>query len=143
MESLNLLKCKQCGAPLDQSSVVCGSIRCKYCGEVMSIATPIPAASEPRQASSPQIVYQVVQPQEMHYTPAPRYGNKSRGVAILLAAFGGYVGAHQFYLNRIGLGAVSLLFCWTFIPCFIALIDFIRLLCMSDASFNATYNRIL
>lgn len=72
----------------------------------------------------------------------PRYGNKSRGVAILLTFFLGYFGIQHFYLNRIGIGVLSLLFCWTFIPYIIAVIDFIRLLCMDDASFNETYNRL-
>ena len=126
MPDLTQLKCKQCGAPLDQSSAINGSIRCKYCGEMMSIAT--------RQ--------QVIQPQEQQHAPLARYGNKSRGVAILLTFFFGYFGIQNFYLNRTGLGIICLLLTWSFIPCILAVIDFIRLICMSEASFNETYNRI-
>jgi TM2 domain-containing membrane protein YozV len=36
---------------------------------------------------------------------------------------------------------VMLLFCWTFIPSIIAIIDFIRFLCMSKAEFDYLYNR--
>lgn len=141
MADLSQLKCKQCGAPLEQPSGANRIIRCKYCGETMTFDSP--EAPQPSVAPTPQVVYQVMQPQEPHYyASAPRYGNKSRGVAILLTFFLGYFGIHQFYLNRVGLGVLSLLFCWTFIPCIIALIDFIRLLCMDEASFNETFNRI-
>lgn len=140
MATLTQLRCKQCGAPLDQSSGG-GSIRCKYCGEVMSIAVPKQIAPEPQQAPRPQVIYQIEQPKE--HLPL-RYGNKSRKGAILLTFFLGCFGVQNFYLNRVGIGILCLLLLfWTPIPSLIiALIDFIRLICMSDVSFNEKYNRI-
>ena len=35
----------------------------------------------------------------------------------------GGIGVHKFYAGRVGLGIVYLLFCWTFIPALIALIE--------------------
>lgn len=48
---------------------------------------------------------------------------KSYPTAILLAFFLGGVGAHHFYMRRIGLGILYSLFCWTFVPLIIALIE--------------------
>ena len=64
---------------------------------------------------------------------------KSRMAAVLLAFFLGGIGAHKFYLGRVGWGILYLLFCWTFIPAVIAFIEFIVYLCMSDDSFAAKY----
>lgn len=48
---------------------------------------------------------------------------KNPTTAVLLALFLGGVGAHKFYLGQTGLGIVYLLFCWTTIPGWIALIE--------------------
>ena len=66
-------------------------------------------------------------------------GNKNRIVAALLAFFLGGFGAHKFYLGQIGWGVAYLLFCWTFIPSIVALIEFIIYLCTSDEDFARKY----
>ncbi len=43
----------------------------------------------------------------------------------ILAFFLGGIGIHKFYAGKTGAGIACLLFCWTGIPAFIALIDFI------------------
>jgi TM2 domain-containing membrane protein YozV len=65
---------------------------------------------------------------------------KSRTVAVLLALFLGGIGAHKFYLGKVGTGLIYLLFFWTFIPAIIAVFEAIRWLCMSDASFAEMYS---
>lgn len=58
--------------------------------------------------------------------------NKSAGVkkvnkvvyCILALLLGGY-GIHKFYVGKIGLGILYLVFCWTYIPGIIAFIEFI------------------
>jgi TM2 domain-containing membrane protein YozV len=58
-------------------------------------------------------------------------------VYCLLAFFLGGLGAHKFYAGKIGTGILFILFCWTFIPSFIAFIDLIIGLCKkSDSNGN-------
>jgi len=64
---------------------------------------------------------------------------KSRIAAALLAFFLGGFGVHKFYLGRIGQGFLYLIFFWTFIPAFIAFIEFIIYLCESDETFARKY----
>ncbi|MCE7937639.1 MAG: NINE protein [Chloroflexi bacterium CFX6] len=65
---------------------------------------------------------------------------KSRVTAVVLAFFLGGFGVHKFYLGNPTAGIVYLLFCWTLIPAFIAFVEFIILLTMTDDVFNAKYN---
>ena len=68
-----------------------------------------------------------------------RYSPKSRAIAAALALFLGGIGAHKFYLGRIGMGFLYLFFCWTFIPAFIALIEFLVYLFMDSEKFAEKY----
>lgn len=65
---------------------------------------------------------------------------KSKTTAAILAIFLGGIGVHRFYLNQSGLGILYLLFCWTFIPLIVSLIDFIWLLTMDENTFNQKFN---
>ena len=48
---------------------------------------------------------------------------KSESTGILLAFFLGGVGAHHFYLGEAVLGIVYVVFCWTFIPVIVSLVE--------------------
>jgi predicted amidophosphoribosyltransferase len=75
--------------------------------------------------------------------PVAATGNvKSKVVAAVLALFLGGLGIHKFYLGS-AMGIVYLLFCWTFIPAFIAFIEAIIYISFSgtDAEFTAKYAR--
>jgi TM2 domain-containing membrane protein YozV len=65
---------------------------------------------------------------------------KDKNIAALLAFFLGSVGAHKFYLGQIGWGIVYLLFSWTLIPYFAAIIEFIMLALMDQDEFNRRFN---
>ena len=65
--------------------------------------------------------------------------NDKNLAAILALLLGGF-GIHRFYLNQPVLGILYLLFCWTFIPVCLAIIDFFALLLMSNNKFNLKYN---
>lgn len=60
---------------------------------------------------------------------------RNRISAAILALFLGGLGAHKFYLGKPVLGIVYLLFCWTFIPAVVALVEGIAYLSMSDEDF--------
>jgi TM2 domain-containing membrane protein YozV len=70
---------------------------------------------------------------------SPATTSKSKTAAILFAFFLGGIGIHKFYLGQVASGIVYLLFFWTFIPAFIAFIEFIVLLTMSEDTFARRY----
>jgi TM2 domain-containing membrane protein YozV len=48
---------------------------------------------------------------------------KSPTTALVLCLFLGGLGAHRFYLRQNGLGVAYVLFCWSFIPLVVSLIE--------------------
>lgn len=67
------------------------------------------------------------------------HSTKSRTTAMILAFFLGGIGGHKFYLGQTGQGVLYLLFCWTFIPAILAIIDIISLATMKDHVFAVRY----
>ena len=64
---------------------------------------------------------------------------KSKTTAGLLGIFLGALGAHKFYLGKTGMGILYLVFCWTYIPGIIGLVEGIIYLTKSDADFHRDY----
>jgi TM2 domain-containing membrane protein YozV len=66
-----------------------------------------------------------------------------RRIAIVLAIFLGWLGAHRFFLGQIGWGLGFLIIAWIFVPLAVVLglIDAIRYLFMDDETFAATQLR--
>lgn len=65
---------------------------------------------------------------------------KSRIAAGVFALVLGGLGIHKFYMGRVGMGILYLLFCWTGIPSLVALIEGILYLTESDEKFNSRLN---
>ena len=65
---------------------------------------------------------------------------KNKTTAAIMAFFLGGIGGQFFYLGKAGIGILCLVFCWTFIPCFIALYHTIKFMTMTDEAFNLEYN---
>lgn len=61
--------------------------------------------------------------------------SKNRTAAGVFALLFGGVGLHKFYLGQRAAGILYLLFCWTFIPALIGLVEGILYLTMSDEEF--------
>jgi len=64
---------------------------------------------------------------------------KSKNTAALLAFFLGGLGVHKFYLGENGRGILYLIFCWTWIPSLIGLIEAIKMFTMSESEFQQKY----
>ncbi len=70
---------------------------------------------------------------------ATTVSGRSRLAAALFALLLGGLGIHKFYLGQVGWGVLYLLFCWTFIPAIVGLIEGILFLVMSDQVFVTRY----
>ena len=103
---------------------------CTHCGESIAAAAEL----------CPKCGVRVAPPPSAGSGLGPTTANgRNRMTAALIAFFLGGIGGHKFYLGQAGMGIFYLLFCWTFIPAFIAFIEFIILITMSDDAFAAKY----
>jgi len=121
--------CPQCGAPVEA-----GSNKCEYCGAVLTVQNGN-TNSQPQ----PQVVVQNVV-NSTNSAINPSWPVKSKVVAGVLALLLGGIGVHKFYLGKIGMGILYLLFCWTYIPGLIAFIEGIIILCSNDENFQLKYH---
>lgn len=62
-----------------------------------------------------------------------------RTTAGLLAILLGGLGVHKFYMGSTGMGILYLIFCWTFIPAIVGVIEGIIYLTKSDEEFAQQY----
>ncbi|ANY70666.1 hypothetical protein BBD42_09900 [Paenibacillus sp. BIHB 4019] len=67
--------------------------------------------------------------------------SKSKVAAGLLAILLGGLGIHKFYLGRPIWGIIYILFCWTYIPAIVGLIEGIIYLLSSDQAFSMKYDK--
>lgn len=67
---------------------------------------------------------------------------KNKTIAILFALFLGSLGVHKFYLKKIVPGILYLIFCWTYIPIILSIIDLIILIVSSEEKLSQKYNCI-
>lgn len=124
--------------------------RCEYCGHTFRPTIPRPVCN-PQQSSSQPNYQQPYQPQPVFQQPSqsqPAFnpvsesettGGKSRIAAAILAIVIGGLGIHHFYLGNTGRGILYLLFCWTYIPSIIGLVEGIIYLTQSDEEFASKY----
>ena len=66
----------------------------------------------------------------------PAWPLKSKTAAGLLGIFLGGIGVHKFYLGKVGMGILYLLFCWTGVPAIIGFIEGIIYLTSNDHNFQ-------
>lgn len=91
------------------------------------------------QASHNQSAAQTQTVVEHHYhysNDSTPVSTKNKTTAGLLAIFLGAFGVHKFYLGKSGMGILYLIFCWTYIPGILGLVEGIIYLTKSDADFH-------
>ena len=65
-----------------------------------------------------------------------QFAGKSKSLAVVFALFLGGLGIHKFYLGKNGAGFLYLIFCWTFIPVILGVIDAFVLMGKSERTFT-------
>jgi len=105
---------------------------CSECGSIIKAKAEICPKCGVRQYAPP---------------PAPSLGEvalngRNKLVTALLAIFLGGLGIHKFYLGQTGWGILYLVFCWTFVPALVGLIEGILFLVMSQEDFNRKYGGV-
>ena len=128
--------CPQCGAPVDANST-----KCQYCGAAITPqAAPAAAPAAAPVVQQPQVVYVPVQNAS---TKNPAISNswpiKNKLVAALLAILLGALGAHKFYLGNTSKGLLYLVFCWTYIPGILGIVEGVQILASNDENFQLKY----
>lgn len=153
--------CPQCGAPIEP-----GAVECKYCGERLAQQQVNRQINQQQynnqqygnqqynsqqfynQQVNPQMNQQYGQPPRTVYVQQPMYTTaispawpiKNKIAAALLAIFLGGLGIHKFYLGKVGIGVVYLIFCWTYIPAIIGFFEGIIYLCSNDENFQLKHH---
>lgn len=124
--------CPACGANIGP-----GETECKYCGEKIVVASQ-PSAQPQSTGGGITIPSNVVD--QFYQAPAsaidPSWPVKSKTVAGLLGILLGGLGIHKFYLGKIGMGIVYIIFCWTYIPAIVGFVEGIIYLTSSDENFQ-------
>lgn len=119
--------CGNCGTKLKD-----GVNFCPQCGAVVS--------NNLRQGEN------TVQNERVVYVQTPQqdiyvHSRKSKGLAMTLCFFLGWMGAHEFYLRNYFSGSLYLIFSWTLIPMLLSIIDFISLLITPKSVFHKMYDK--
>ena len=116
-----LIYCSQCNEPVSERAAACPA--CRH---------PIP------HAPSAPLVPMVARVSSRTRVVTPEYVavRKSKWLAAFCAVLLGSFGIHKFYLDRPGQGLLYALFCWTFVPAAIGVIEGVAYLWMSDGRFQ-------
>lgn len=111
----------------DFSGVLIGFVVLAVLGGLIALAVFLikKSSDEARQAELAynQILQRLPQDKQMLFVMQYNATRKNPTTAVLLALFLGGLGIHKFYLGQTGLGILYLIFCWTYIPSFIGLIE--------------------
>ena len=147
------IKCPECNGQKCQH-VSGNKYRCMYCGATFETEESRSETSKPQAADNNQTI--VIDGNEVHTGSSQKViivqkkedkeeetvytHDRQKGTALALTFLLGPLGIQHFYLGNTWAGILSILFCWTYIPCFIAVFNFFNILFMSEETFNDTYN---
>lgn len=65
---------------------------------------------------------------------------RNKNITVLFALFFWGIGLHRFYLWNYFIGVVYILFCWTFVPMAISIIEAFYFLFLKKEQFDKIYN---
>ncbi len=125
------VQCGACGQWVPQ-----GSPQCQYCRAMLVV-------SYPQSAPVQQVIINTPMVPPQRYATVTYRSHKGRSTAAILAILLGGLGIHHFYLGKTAAGILSVLFCWTYIPAIIGLIQGIQYICMNDQDFDIRYGEIV
>lgn len=128
---MNNYTCPSCGGQ-KTTQINDREYRCEYCGHTFIPVEPRQQQAQQQFASqSPNFSQQSFQSQFSSQNAA----GKNRLTAAILGLILGGLGAHHFYLGNTLKGVIYLVFCWSYIPALLGLIEGIMLLTQSDEDF--------
>lgn len=103
--------CQHCGASIATTADVC-----PRCHKDL-------AATLKRPLDEFELMQTMTDAQRLLFSTQLNGVRKQASTGVLLAALLGGVGAHHFYLGNAAIGVLYLLFCWTFIPAVLGLLE--------------------
>jgi TM2 domain-containing membrane protein YozV len=127
-----------------ESTIPASARKCRHCGEWLArpcegCGTPL-AGDWAARGVCVECMRQRTALQAQQDAPVAKPLGRSRGVAMVLAAFAGTFGLHRFYLGRKLSGFMYLLFFWTGIPALLGIVEAVRLGLMSSWTFSEKYD---
>lgn len=128
---MNNYTCPSCGGQ-KTTQINDREYRCEYCGHTF-IPTRLRQTQTQQQISSQSSNYS--QQSFQSQFSSQNAAGKNRLTAAILGIILGCIGAHHFYLGNNLKGVIYLIFCWTYIPTLLGIIEGIMLLTQSDEDF--------
>ena len=123
--------CQHCGEKIDKECVVCPK-----CGKQVS-DFPTGQGSSPIVINNSNSASSAASSSVSVSQTIIRSGRQVKKVVYcVLALLLGGIGIHKFYAGKTLAGIVYILFCWTGIPSFIAVIEFVIALCKSSDEYG-------
>lgn len=135
--SADTVPCPFCQAPISATARKCRHCREWIARRCRSCNTPIRDEWAAR-----GICHECQRKQNMpvlDQTTRALTSGKSRTIAVVLALVLGGLGVHKFYMGRIGMGLLYILFSITGIPSLIGIIEGVRYAMMDDEEFERRY----
>lgn len=114
--------CEKCGKELRE-----GARFCPGCGEALQAV----------KSDKKELTDMSDTAADKRITAVGRKPEKSKTTAGILGIFLGGFGLHKFYMGNIKMGIVYILFCWTYIPAIVGLIEGIMYLTESEEKFES------